>query len=196
MVDYLFGRGDERSEPTPLEIEQFHRFFDIDGMFTYNHPSWWKPRFQGKGLVDRMPYEITSESEPAALGSSLGWALQLDGDHRRNEFLNSAWARVCLPIKPGLESQALAWLREHLEGDAGYNDTSGPLKRLIDDIAAFRKRERDLDTDSADYVTVDSTPGAPVDPLKPEGVYPIVQEFDVTVPTEGFVYDRLNVVTP
>jgi len=196
MVDYLFGRGDELSEPTPLEIEQFHRFFDIDGMFTYNHPSWWKPRFQGKGLVDRMPYEITSESEPAALGSSLGWALQLDGDHRRNEFLNSAWARVCLPIKPGLESQALAWLREHLEGDAGYNDTSGPLKRLIDDIAAFRKRERDLDTDSADYVTVDSTPGAPVDPLKPEGVYPIVQEFDVTVPTEGFVYDRLNVVTP
>ncbi|MBK7286875.1 MAG: hypothetical protein IPI95_07080 [Flavobacteriales bacterium] len=55
MVDYLFGRGDERSEPTPLEIEQFHRFFDIDGMFTYNHPSWWKPRFQGKRLVDRMP---------------------------------------------------------------------------------------------------------------------------------------------
>ena len=31
MVSYLFGRGDDPSEPTPLEIEYFHRYFDIDG---------------------------------------------------------------------------------------------------------------------------------------------------------------------
>jgi hypothetical protein len=45
-------------------------------------------------------------------------------------------------------------------------------------------------------VTVESTPGAPADPAKPEGVYPVVEEFDVTVPTDGFVYDELKVIIP
>jgi hypothetical protein len=197
MVSYLFGRGDDPSEPTPLEIEYFHRYFDIDAIFTYTHPSWWKPRFSSKNVgLQRDAYEITAESEPAPLGSSLGWLMQLDGDRRRNEFLNSPWARVCIPMRAGREREAIGWLSAHLEGDVGYDVNAGPLSGLIKDIEKYRSREDALGMNGADYVTVDSTPGAPADPAKPEGVYPVIEEFDVTMPTEGFVYDELKVTIP
>lgn len=194
MVSYLFGRGDDPSEPTPLEIEYFHRYFDIDAIFTYTHPSWWKPRFASKTMgFEREAYEITAESEPAPLGSSLGWLMQLDGDNRRNEFLNSPWARVCVPMRAGREREAIQWVAKHLEGEVGFDITKAPLSTLMADIEAFRSREGKLGLTGADWVTVDATPGAPADPAKPEGVYPVVDEFDVTMPTDGFVYDELVV---
>jgi hypothetical protein len=197
MISYLFGRGDDPSEPTPLEIEQFHRFFDIEGMFVTNHPSWWKPRFSGGSVgFGRERYEVTAESEPAALGSSLGWLIQLDGDRRRNEFVNSAWARVCLPMRPDQERAAIEWLAKHLEGEIGYNTNAGPLAALLTGIEQIRTRERALGVNGSDYVKVDSTPGAPADPTKPEGVYPVINEYEVTLPTDGFVYDELTVRIP
>lgn len=197
MVSYLFGRGDDPSEPTPVEIEYFHRYFDIEGIFTYTHPSWWKPRFSSKTVgLEREAYEITAESEPAPLGSSLGWMIQLDGDRRRSEFLNSPWVRVCIPMRPGRERETVGWLAKHLEGEVGYDASSGLLAELLAEIEDYRKREGKLGLQGADWVTVDATPGAPSDPAKPEGVYPVVDEFDVTVPTDGFVYDSLHVVIP
>jgi hypothetical protein len=196
MVSHLFGRGDDPSEPTPLEIEYFHRYFDIDAIFTYVHPSWWKPRFASKAVgLQREAYEITAESEPAPLGSSLGWLIQLDGDRRRNEFLNSPWARVCVPMRPGREREAIQWLAKHIEGEIGYDVDAGPLADLLSDVGDYREREGQLGVNGPDYVTVDSTPGAPANPATPEGVYPVVNQFDVTVPTDGFVYDKLQIVT-
>lgn len=193
MVSQLFGAGDDPSEPTPLEIEFFHRYFEIHGMFVYLHPSWWKPRFtSGSSGLERAAYEVTAESDPAPLGSSLGWKIQLDGDRRRNEFINSPWVRVCLPIQPGREKEAIAWLAKHVEGEIGYDVTKNPLKSLLDDIEGRRSSEDALGINGPDYVTVSSSPGAPDDPASPEGVFPIVDEFDITVPTDGFVYDELT----
>lgn len=192
MVDHLFGRGDDPSEPTPLEIECYHRYFDIEAMFIYTHPSWWKPRFHPVGVMNGRPaYEITAESEPAKLGSSLGWKIQLDGDNRRNEFINSPWLRICLPIKPDREEEAIRWLAKHVEGDIGFNLNSGPLKTILDDIRKRRSNENNLGKDSYDYVTITSTVGAPSTALTPEKVFPIIDEFDVTLPTEGFIYDEI-----
>lgn len=196
MISQLFARGDDPSDPNPLEIEYFHRFFNIEGMFVYTHPSWWKPRFSQVATgLGRPAYEITSESEPAPMGRSLGWKIQLDGDTRRNEFLNSPWLRVCLPVHPERERESVEWLAKHIEGKFGYDSTKNPLKGLMDEIEEFRTKEESLGVDGPDFVTVDSTVGAPVDPLTPEGVYPIIQEFEVTVPTDGFVYDELVVNT-
>jgi hypothetical protein len=66
----------------------------------------------------RVNYLITEETQPAPLGSSLGWLIEIDGDQRRNEFLNAAWAKAVLPVRPGHELDALKWLREVHEGDA------------------------------------------------------------------------------
>ena len=74
MVSQLFGRGNQPAAPAPLDVEYFHRFFDIEMMFTYTHPSWWKPRHTPVGSgVARRAYEITADSEPAPMGASLGW---------------------------------------------------------------------------------------------------------------------------
>ena len=199
MVTHLFARGTDGADPSPLEIEYFHRFFEIDAMFSYTHPSWWRPRYAPVATgFSRPAYEITDESEPAPLGSSLGWLIQLDGDSRRSEFLNSPWVRICIPMRPGRESEAVKWLAAHVEGEVGYDTGSGPLKALLDEIAKRRDVEEGLGIDGPDYVTVDSTigdePSDPNAPLKPSDVYPIVQEFEVTVPTEGFVYDELTMI--
>ncbi|MGW6574038.1 hypothetical protein ACWGAN_17900 [Streptomyces sp. NPDC054945] len=66
----------------------------------------------------RVDYLITEETQPAPLGSSLGWLIQIDGDERRNEFLNAAWVKAIMPVRPGQEVAALAWLLG-VEGSAG-----------------------------------------------------------------------------
>lgn len=199
MVSHLFAHTNQGQDPSPLEIEFFHRFFDIEAMFTYTHPSWWKPRYTPIATgMERPAYEITAESEPAPLGASLGWMIQLDGDDRRNEFINSPWVRVCLPIYPGREREAIEWLSKHIEGADGYDIHSGPLGDLLGQVEQYRGQEEKLGINGADYVTVDSTigdeSGDPTGPLKPENIYPVVQEYEVTVPTEGFVYDELKLV--
>lgn len=68
----------------------------------------------------RIDYLVTEESQPAPFGSSLGWLIEIDGDERRNEFLNAAWVKAVLPIRPGHELEALDWLAQaNVEGEAG-----------------------------------------------------------------------------
>ena len=67
-------------------------------------------------------YFITEESDPAKLGSSLGWLMQLDGDNLRNAFLNAPWVKAVIPIRPGKELAAINWLqRVHVEGSDGLS---------------------------------------------------------------------------
>lgn len=201
IVSQVFARRDDPSVPTPLEIEYFHRYFDIDGMFIYAHPSWWRPRYTPVGSsFERPAYEITAESEPAKFGSSLGWLMQLDGDTRRNEFINSPWVRVCLPIHPGREREAIQWLVRHVEGTLGFDQDQGSLAALLQSIEQLRAKQAALGMEGPDYVTIDSgvvqTGTNQTAPLTPAGVYPIIQEFDVVVPTDGFVYDELAISNP
>ena len=67
-------------------------------------------------------YYITEKSEPAKLGSSLGWLIQLDGDDLRNAMLNSPWVKAVIPIRIGKEKAAISWLRQaHVEGEDGLS---------------------------------------------------------------------------
>jgi hypothetical protein len=197
LAGTAFGPAVGSDPPDPLQIEFFHRYFDADALFFYVHPTWWEPRYYG--TPERASYEITSDSEPAPVGSSLGWILQLDGDDRRNEFINSPWVRACVPIYPGREREAIAWLAEHVEGKVGYDTNADPLKKLLKDIETFRTSERGLGVDGAEYITVSSTiPGGTGGTTTPPGaaVYPVVSEFDIAVPTEGFVYDDIDIKIP
>jgi hypothetical protein len=99
-------------------------------------------------------------------------------------------------MRPGREREAVGWLAKYLEGEVGYDSDSGVLADLLEEIENYRALEQNLGLEGADWVTVSATPGAPVNPAEPEGVYPVISEFDVTVPTDGFVYDELRVVIP
>jgi hypothetical protein len=83
-----------------------------------------------------------------------------------------------------------------VEGEIGYDPGQNPLKGLIADIEAMRAKQNALGINGPDYVQVTSSVGAPADPQKPEAVFPIVDQFEVTLPTEGFVYDDITVKIP
>jgi hypothetical protein len=126
-------------------------------MFTWMHPSWWRPRYAANSVdLTRPAYTITAQSEPAPMGSSLAWAIQLDGDTRRNEFLNSPWVRACLPIRPGRERAALAWLAKHVEGERGYDPDREPFHGVLTAIEERRAAEDAVGNDGPDWVTIDS----------------------------------------
>ena len=81
----------------------------------------------GNEVTDsRIDYLITEETQPAPMGSSLGWLIQVDGDERRNEFLNAAWVKAVFPVRPGKELDALAFLRAaNVEGEQGLGALYG-----------------------------------------------------------------------
>jgi hypothetical protein len=88
----------------------------------------------GEGRQDN--YLITEDSAPARLGSSLGWLLQLDGDNLRNSFLNAPWVKAVIPVRPGREREALAWLKQsQVEGIEGLSEIYAG-----DDAAAFKAK--------------------------------------------------------
>lgn len=135
-----------------VSAEALRQIFDVDEMLYFVAPDYWlphplppppptyTPRFPqptddpaslagetvlswyGHQNLGRNNYLITEESNPAPKGASLGWLIALDGDIRRNEFLNAAWVKAVLPVRPGHEQQALAWLRAvNVEGINGLN---------------------------------------------------------------------------
>ncbi|EEM14020.1 MULTISPECIES: hypothetical protein [Bacillus] len=122
--------------------ELINSIFDIDKMLYFVAPEWWKPRTYKREvniqeikrqLNDNLVtwsespvrldnYLITEKSNPAPMGSSLGWLLQLDGDNLRNAFLNAPWVKAIIPIRPGKEQAALNWLQNtNIEGVDGLN---------------------------------------------------------------------------
>jgi hypothetical protein len=186
FVASAFGELSASGLPNPAEMELFHRYFDVSALFYWVHPSWWVPRHS----IDRGEYEITDDSEPAPFGRSLGWLIQLDGDRRRNELLNSPWIRACLPLRPGLEREAIAWLAQHVEGTNGYSMESGSaLGDLVAAVEAQRSQEQ-LGSPGPDFVTLDGE----IPPGREDSAtaYPVVDEFSASVPTDGFIYELLT----
>lgn len=149
--------------------ELINSIFDIDKMLYFVAPEWWKPRPISKlsigsstiqdsingSLVNwadqqnRLDnYYITEDSAPAALGSSLGWLLQLDGDDLRNAFLNAPWVKAVIPIRPGKEQAAINWLQNvNVEGVAGLDAAYAASEQELDEI-----RNKLLKNDPSDPV--------------------------------------------
>lgn len=122
--------------------ELINSIFDVEKMLYFVAPEWWKPRklarlvLGGQAIPESIDssvvrwsddaehgkYFITDESDPAPLGSSLGWLMQLDGDDLRNNFLNAPWVKAVIPIRPGKELAAINWLQTvKVEGADGLD---------------------------------------------------------------------------
>ena len=153
--------------------------FDIDRMLYFVAPEWWQPRARsglvvGDGTYEFGPdkvvawsgqarednYLITGKSEPARLGSSLGWLLQLDGDDQRNRFLNASWVRAVMPVRPGKEEAAMSWLtKADVEGTEGlgfaYAGNDDEADEIIDGLDTTPEPAQDPPTvgDAIRYLT-------------------------------------------
>lgn len=147
---------DASNESRHVLSELINSIFDVDKMLYFVAPEWWKPRARAKPFVglqdiksqmsdalvswsDERPrpdnYLITDKSTIAPLGSSLGWLLQLDGDDLRNAFLNAPWVKAVMPVRPGKEQAAIAWLQNvSVEGADGlqakYSAPEGELELI------------------------------------------------------------------
>lgn len=149
----------------------------------------------------RIDYLVTEDSRPAPYGSSLSWLIQSDGDDRRNEFLNAAWVKAILPIRPGHEVEALDWLAEaKVEGEAGlgqpypfqpgdpqeYQDSS--LDKVLRLLAAELET---ANTDIANTLATEKVFETGFDPLedgfRPATPYEIFDQWVEVLPTDQVV---------
>jgi hypothetical protein len=189
MLEKNFNKAaDENNKFTTQHIlsELINSVFDIDKMLYFVAPEWWKARKHTKVsygdpsksyMVDGSianwsgqqkredNYLITEKSEPAPLGSSLGWLLQLDGDDLRNAFLNAPWVKAVIPIRPGKEKAALNWLEKSgVEGSDGlgatYSASNDELIRINVYITTGKTPRQFTDVQWA--AVSQTTPPAPV----------------------------------
>jgi hypothetical protein len=176
--------------------------------------------------AQRDNYLITEDSEPAKLGSSLGWLLQLDGDNMRNAFLNAPWVKAVIPIRPGRERAAINWLKG-VEGMNGITDdviyhSSNPEEKdvngqpldgqpLIDVLMDLgekvrRKYREGIDTgkypkqdEVSDPALVDdasTVTATPIDRVYEHGFYPLAGSFRYDVSKNYEIFDQWLEILP
>lgn len=171
-------------------------------------------------------YFITDESEPAKLGSSLGWLMQLDGDNMRNAFLNAPWVKAVIPIRPGKEEAAINWLKgvEGMNGitdDVVYHtdnpnekDTQGnPLdgQKMMDVLTDLAKKIRakylegietgryPKQSEVSDPALVDednTVTATPIDRVYEHGFFPLEGSFRANVGKNYEIFDQWTEILP
>ena len=163
-------------------------------------------------------YYITEDSEPARLGSSLGWLLQLDGDDQRNAFLNAPWVKAVIPIRPGKEKAAFNWLkRVNVEGadglDASYSAPAAELAEIphsgskvtIEDainhlcsiVAAKHESSMKVAKYPVDEINDDNKVSAtPIDKVYEHGFYPNKDGFKLLMGDDFEVFDQWVEILP
>jgi hypothetical protein len=149
----------------------------------------------------RVNYLITEDTGPAPLGSSLGWLIQADGDERRNEFLNAAWAKAVLPVRPGRELDALRWLTDaNVEGEAAlgvpYQFVEGDPeeyrnKNVGEVLSLLSAQLSASNTDIANTVVTEEVFETGFDPLdggfRPAEPYEVFDQWFEVLPTDQVV---------
>lgn len=149
----------------------------------------------------RIDYLLTEASQPAPFGSSLGWLVEIDGDERRNEFLNAAWVKAVLPVRPGHELEALDWLAQaKVEGEDGLSqpypfqpgDPAGYQGKTLSEVLQLLASElQTSNTDIKNTLATEKVFETGFDPLatgfRPAEPYMIFDEWLEVLPTDQIV---------
>jgi hypothetical protein len=180
----------------------------------------------GVNDAERDNYFITEDSEPAKLGSSLGWLLQLDGDNMRNAFLNAPWVKAVIPIRPGREHAAINWLKG-VEGMNGITDdviyhASNPDEKDVDGnplegqplidvlmdlaekvrrkyregIATGKYPKQDEVSDPALVDEENTVTATPIDRVYEHGFFPLEGSFRLNVGRNYEIFDQWIEILP
>jgi hypothetical protein len=128
-----------------FDVSQF--FYDVD-TFEYQEAT----NLATLMKLGRPNYPIISKAEgKAPTGSSLGWTHQVDGDAKRDVFLNAPFAWACMPVRPGKERAAFEFLRDQNV----ILGTSKMTSDLINELEVIREAERIFPV-SANEITVEN----------------------------------------
>ena len=190
--------------------ENLDRVFDWSQMFYRQDVLEWREMKRIAALTAGTPkqYEIHSLQKHAApLGSSLNWDTQLDGDDKRNAFLNAPWIKVCIPVKEGSEETALQLLKSF--GVVSIVDNSAA--KIQCELKAFRTAAKSVSRRNIvqDMAVTKNTPIA--EQIRPwlancetmseveyeklgwYDVYPIISQQHVVIPVNGYMFDEIVV---
>jgi hypothetical protein len=223
--------------------ELLNSIFDIDKMLYFVAPEWWNnatlhhyhQTLGGTNNYDTFAgnlttwsdlevrpdnYFITEKSQPAKMGSSLGWLLQLDGDDMRNAFLNAPWVKAVLPIRPGKELEASNWLQQsHVEGTDGLDNLyqapekelekiraalniqnvtlADAIKFLCAEVALKHQQSLQVGRYPEEEINDDNRVSAtPIDKVYEHGFYPLKGGFRAVTSTGYEVFDQWIEVLP
>jgi hypothetical protein len=243
MSKALYGLPESPTNDQSRHVmsELINSIFDIDKMLYFVAPEWWKPRKHyhqylaagsnqdifAENLTNWSDleargdnYYITEKSQPARMGSSLGWLLQLDGDDLRNAFLNAPWVKAVIPIRPGKELEASNWLQQvHVEGTDGLADLyhapadelakiratlgitdvtiADALKYLCAEVAAKYADSLKVGRFPKDEINDDNRVSAtPIDKVYEHGFYPLKDGFRAVTSEQYEVFDQWVEVLP
>lgn len=193
--DYKYSASGNAATDKHVVSELIRAYFDVNSLLYFVAQDWWSPSptrnidnpgsFTEFGTTPLDPpsdtitwggagrdnYLITEESRPAALGASLGWTIQLDGDDFRNAFLNSPWVKVVIPILPGREMEAIAWLQNaSVEGADGlnaiYQDPSGGGQQtVLQALEELAQTIKSMNTSMDNYLQTETVFENGFDPL-------------------------------
>ncbi len=227
--NYSFNEKNQQQHHVFSEV--VNSIFDINKMLYYVAPDWWRPKKQssnqsfmrsikGANIKDiqldwggdrrASNYLITEESQPAKLGSSLGWLMQLDGDNMRNAFLNAPWVKAVIPIRPGKELIALKWLEE-VEGKDGLDSDymSGgdvppeyagmSIRKVLQELAEklAKKHNKAKKVEKYPPINDDNTVSAtPIDKVYEYGFYPLEGGFKAQTTEDYEIFDQWVEVLP
>jgi hypothetical protein len=190
------------SDPaTPVDLKQPLAGDTVASWYSLNDTNNPPRAHKGTDSEHRLDYLITEQSRPAPMGSSLGWLIQIDGDERRNEFLNAAWVKAVLPIRPGHELEALKWLADaKVEGEAALGQdypyqVGDPVEWqhqnlgfVLNDLAI---RLQQANTDIANTLAAEKVFEHGFDPLdggfRPAAPYQVFDQWTEVLPTDQVV---------
>ena len=195
IISRLYGKtAGWENDDYHVASELIRYFFDVDAMLYFVAPDWWRPRamelvsMNSAGELQSTTlatsgrggeYLFTDESDPAPLGASLGWFLQLDADANRNAFLNSPWVKAVLPMRPGRERDAMTFLgRPEVAGVDGL-DEPYPFDAALDPADYQGKSLREVLLLIAAQIAAEQE-----ESLTPVPVHPGDPNSDLALPTE------------
>ncbi len=128
------------SESSALQLLylRIRETFDLDQLFYDVNTFEYKAGFTiaKDDYKEHSVYNIHSKMENAKnvpVGSSLNWEIQIDGDFKRNMFLNAPFAWVCLPVKAGKETEAQKLLEDFgliVDKETRFEEINRDLKIL------------------------------------------------------------------
>lgn len=205
LIDPTYA-GDLLGDRLSAFYLEVNDIFDLPRMFYDIDVAEWreaKKVVAGESRSSRTYSLHSKQDQPAPSGSSLEWEHQIDGDTRRDMFLNAEFAWIGIPVKPAKEREAEAFLRRcgHLMvDDVGITELLKRLERLRAAEALVARMGFDAEkvaVKPSDFPNPD--PRAFLyeeDELKELGwndVYPIISQQHTVTTVDGFLFDVLEV---
>jgi hypothetical protein len=157
MISQIVGLEFQPEErETVSEVEFWQRAFDWERASFVTYPSWWS----NDSMID-------PTLDPSA-------------------FINASWAKLYLPVRPGMERDSLGWLFAKVGVDRLGASARKAIEAIVKDLETFRK---------ANLGTSDEQPDVSAPCAAVEDKFICIAKWEELMPTDGTHIEVVQSVT-